>query len=56
MVPTLTDTDLRRRLNLPTPATAAPHDAEGEDDKDDGALRTTALHLALLRAMTEHRR
>ncbi|WP_282698102.1 Helicase associated domain protein, partial [Streptomyces sp. CC208A] len=25
-----------------------------EDNKDDGALRTTALHLAVLRAMTEH--
>ncbi|MQL62856.1 restriction endonuclease subunit R [Streptomyces vinaceus] len=47
VVPTLTDADLRRRLNLPTPG-----DGSGEDQ--DGALRTTALHLAVLRAMTEH--
>ncbi|MFF3467603.1 Helicase associated domain protein [Streptomyces sp. NPDC002619] len=53
VVPTLTDTDLRRRLNMPAPGTAAPG-AAGEDGKDDGALRTTALHLAVLRAMTEH--
>ncbi|WP_318205868.1 DEAD/DEAH box helicase [Streptomyces sp. SCL15-4] len=50
VVPTLTDTDLCRRLNLPTPA--APGDGSGE--YQDGALRTTALHLAVLRAMTEH--
>ncbi|MEU3411302.1 Helicase associated domain protein [Streptomyces sp. NPDC006658] len=50
VVPTLTDTDLCRRLNLPTPA--APGDGSGADQ--DGALRTTALHLAVLRAMTEH--
>lgn len=50
VVPTLTDTDLCRRLNLPAPA--APGDGSGEDQ--DGALRTTALHLAVLRAMTEH--
>ncbi|WOI60903.1 DEAD/DEAH box helicase [Streptomyces fradiae] len=50
VVPTLTDTDLCRRLNLPTPA--ALGDGSGEDQ--DGALRTTALHLAVLRAMTEH--
>ncbi|MGK7235792.1 DEAD/DEAH box helicase [Streptomyces hygroscopicus] len=49
VVPTLTDADLRRRLNLPNPSTTAP----GEEA--DGALRTTALHLAVLRAMTEHR-
>ncbi|MEU3290416.1 Helicase associated domain protein [Streptomyces longwoodensis] len=50
VVPTLTDTDLRRRLNVPAPVSATP----GGDGKDDGALRTTALHLAVLRAMTEH--
>ncbi|MFD0441395.1 Helicase associated domain protein [Streptomyces indonesiensis] len=49
VVPTLTDADLRRRLNLPAPGTTRP----GEDQ--DTALRTTALHLAVLRAMTEHR-
>ncbi|MFE0043678.1 DEAD/DEAH box helicase [Streptomyces albireticuli] len=50
VVPTLTDADLRRRLNLPTPAAAATNGSTA----DDGALRTTALHLAVLRAMTEH--
>ncbi|GHJ19107.1 MULTISPECIES: DEAD/DEAH box helicase [Streptomyces] len=54
VVPTLTDADLRRRLNLPTPGTAATGGSTTEEDKDDGALRTTALHLAVLRAMTEH--
>ncbi|MEV8047724.1 Helicase associated domain protein [Streptomyces griseoluteus] len=53
VVPTLTDTDLRRRLNMPTPSSAAPN-GTAEEEKDDGALRTTALHLAVLRAMTEH--
>ncbi|MFK4107115.1 Helicase associated domain protein [Streptomyces sp. NPDC002176] len=54
VVPTLTDTDLRRRLNLPAPGTTAPGGTTGQDGKDDGALRTTALHLSVLRAMTEH--
>ncbi|MFI1303374.1 DEAD/DEAH box helicase [Streptomyces sioyaensis] len=49
VVPTLTDADLRRRLNLPTPGTTP-----GGGEEVDGALRTTALHLAVLRAMTEH--
>ncbi|MFF2205498.1 Helicase associated domain protein [Streptomyces sp. NPDC058145] len=49
VVPTLTDTDLRRRLNLPAPGTAV------REGKDESALRTTALHLSVLRAMTEHR-
>ncbi|MEV5477862.1 Helicase associated domain protein [Streptomyces sp. NPDC052207] len=47
VVPTLTDADLRRRLNMPAPDTAG-------EEGDDGALRTTALHLSVLRAMTEH--
>ncbi|WP_436994731.1 Helicase associated domain protein [Streptomyces sp. enrichment culture] len=51
VVPTITDADLRRRLNLSTPGTTRPGDSEVQD----GALRTTALHLAVLRAMTEHR-
>ncbi|MGW5765819.1 DEAD/DEAH box helicase family protein [Streptomyces tendae] len=51
VVPTLTDTDLRRRLNLPIPSTTPPGDGEVQDS----ALRTTALHLSVLRAMTEHR-
>lgn len=51
VVPTLTDADLRRRLNLPT--ARPPGDGSGEEP--DSALRTTALHLAVLRAMTEHR-
>jgi len=53
VVPTLTDADLRRRLNLPTPGTTTTGPGPGEEA--DGALRTTALHLAVLRAMTEHR-
>ncbi|GCB53520.1 DEAD/DEAH box helicase [Streptomyces sp. NL15-2K] len=53
VVPTLTDADLRRRLNLPTPAT--PPADNGDGDRPDSALRTTALHLSVLRAMTEHR-
>ncbi|WP_049566359.1 DEAD/DEAH box helicase [Streptomyces sp. SBT349] len=49
VVPTVTDTELRDRLN--PPATSGQRDTEpaGED-----ALRTTALHLAVLRAMTQH--
>jgi superfamily II DNA or RNA helicase len=53
VVPTLTDADLRRRLNLPTPATPGDGPGGGGEDRD-GALRTAALHLAVLRAMTEH--
>ncbi|MGW1045004.1 Helicase associated domain protein [Streptomyces sp. NPDC002547] len=52
VVPTLTDADLRRRLNLPVPGTTPGDDSSEEPDS---ALRTTALHLAVLRAMTEHR-
>ncbi|WP_405901820.1 Helicase associated domain protein [Streptomyces sp. NBC_00656] len=47
VVPTVTDTDLRDRLNLPAPGTT---DQAGPQD----ALRTTALHLAILNAMAEH--
>ncbi|MER5881126.1 Helicase associated domain protein [Streptomyces sp. NPDC001910] len=50
VVPTLSDAELRRRLNMPAPGTANIAGEEG----DDGALRTTALHLSVLRAMTEH--
>ncbi|MGW5768797.1 Helicase associated domain protein [Streptomyces longwoodensis] len=55
VVPTLTDADLRCRLNLPT-STADPGGGRGDGSGEDrdGALRTTALHLAVLRAMTEH--
>ncbi|MEV8061649.1 DEAD/DEAH box helicase family protein [Streptomyces antimycoticus] len=50
VVPTISDADLRRRLNLPAPGTT-----DGEDRQEqESALRTTALHLAVLRAMTEH--
>lgn len=49
VVPTITDTDLRARLNLPPPGTATHAEADPED-----ALRTTALHLAVLNAMTTH--
>ncbi|MFD7764734.1 DEAD/DEAH box helicase [Streptomyces microflavus] len=48
VVPTLTDDDLRRRINLPAP------DPDGEGEGPDQALRTTALHLAVLRAMADH--
>jgi hypothetical protein len=53
VVPTLTDTDLRRRLNLPAPG--ATRSGGGSGEEGGSALRTTALHLAVLRAMTEHR-
>ncbi|MEW2325338.1 Helicase associated domain protein [Streptomyces griseoincarnatus] len=55
VVPTLTDTDLRRRLNLPSPSSAPAAARAGDDNAGDSALRTTALHLSVLRAMTEHR-
>ncbi|MDX2407341.1 Helicase associated domain protein [Streptomyces microflavus] len=48
VVPTLIDDDLRRRINLPAP------DPDGEGEGPDQALRTTALHLAVLRAMADH--
>ncbi len=47
VIPTITDTELRARLNLPAPGTA-PDAAPAE------ALRTTALHLAVLNAMSQH--
>ncbi|MGW5679257.1 Helicase associated domain protein [Streptomyces sp. NPDC003860] len=53
VVPTLTDADLRRRLNRPVPGSTSP-DGTAAEEEDDGALRTTALHLSVLRAMTEH--
>ncbi|MGW2866453.1 Helicase associated domain protein [Streptomyces sp. NPDC001205] len=49
VVPTITDTELRARLNLPQPGTAPAQGGLPED-----ALRTTALHLAVLRAMAQH--
>ncbi|WP_432185687.1 Helicase associated domain protein [Streptomyces tendae] len=55
VVPTLTHTDLRRRLNLPTPAVPPSSPTGKREGENDSALRTTALHLAVLRAMTEHR-
>ncbi|XQE77542.1 Helicase associated domain protein [Streptomyces microflavus] len=48
VVPTISDTDLRSRINLPAP------DPDGEGEGPDQALRTTALHLAVLRAMADH--
>ncbi|GHD35478.1 helicase [Streptomyces violarus] len=47
VVPTISDADLRRRLNLPAPGNAG-------DEEQDSESRTTALHLSILRAMTEH--
>ncbi|MEU6445063.1 Helicase associated domain protein [Streptomyces sp. NPDC047046] len=49
IVPTLTDDDLRTRLNLP--ASGATTD---QKPATDDALRTTALHLAVLKAMATH--
>ncbi|WND23631.1 DEAD/DEAH box helicase [Streptomyces violaceus] len=47
VVPTVTDTELRTRLNLPA--------SSATTDTDPGeALRTTALHLAVLNAMSRH--
>ncbi|MFD9132810.1 Helicase associated domain protein [Streptomyces bottropensis] len=46
IVPTLTDDNLRTRLNLPAPGTTAD-----QQPTTDEALRTTALHLAVLKAM-----
>ncbi|QIK04708.1 DEAD/DEAH box helicase family protein [Streptomyces sp. ID38640] len=50
VVPTVTDAELRTRLNLPAVDTGE----ESSPDPDD-ALRTTALHLAVLKAMAQHR-
>ncbi|MEF3113886.1 DEAD/DEAH box helicase [Streptomyces chrestomyceticus] len=49
LVPTITSSDLRARLNLPT------HTNDQNTPAPADALRTTALHLAVLKAMTEHR-
>ncbi|MGW4034537.1 Helicase associated domain protein [Streptomyces sp. NPDC004838] len=49
VVPTVTDTELRARLNLPAPGTTT-----GSDSKPEDALRTTALHLAVLNAIAKH--
>lgn len=53
VVPTITDADLRAALNLPAPGAGDDHD-ETKKQRAESALRTTALHLAVLRAMTEH--
>ncbi|MGW7359984.1 Helicase associated domain protein [Streptomyces sp. NPDC054802] len=53
VVPTITDAELRGRLNLPAPGTTGS-DGEDAEQRAEGALRTTALHLAVLKAMTEH--
>ncbi|MEV3972782.1 Helicase associated domain protein [Streptomyces sp. NPDC050698] len=50
IVPTLTDHDLRTRLNLPAPGTTSADHQPATDE----ALRTTALHLAVLKAMAAH--
>ncbi|GHH31714.1 DEAD/DEAH box helicase [Streptomyces lanatus] len=49
IVPTLTDETLRTRLNVPAPGTTAD-----QQPATDEALRTTALHLAVLKAMAAH--
>ncbi|MGW0669900.1 Helicase associated domain protein [Streptomyces sp. NPDC002746] len=48
VVPTIADADLRQRINLPAP------DPDGENEGPDHGPRTTALHLAVLRAMRDH--
>ncbi|WP_089229235.1 DEAD/DEAH box helicase [Actinacidiphila glaucinigra] len=49
IVPTISDDQLRTRLNLPTTPTAT-----GLTPGAGDALRTTALHLAVLKTMAEH--
>ncbi|MEV0495676.1 DEAD/DEAH box helicase [Streptomyces atratus] len=49
VVPTITDSELRTTLNVPAPGTTTD-DAATTDD----ALRSTALHLAVLRTMAAH--
>ncbi|MEU7011848.1 Helicase associated domain protein [Streptomyces sp. NPDC046332] len=49
VIPTVTDTDLRALLNLPAPGTPTSPGTGPEN-----ALRTTALHLAVLNAMAKH--
>jgi superfamily II DNA or RNA helicase len=51
VVPTISDDDLRTQLNLTTPASTSE---ETDEQSGDGALRTTALHLAVLKVMAEH--
>ncbi|MFJ3106529.1 Helicase associated domain protein [Streptomyces sp. NPDC086835] len=55
VVPTVSDADLRALLNLTAPGTT-PHDDSGGDSGGvgKGALRATALHLAVLKAMAQH--
>jgi superfamily II DNA or RNA helicase len=53
VIPTLTDAELRTRLNLPTPTPGTDDNGHTRPGTDD-ALRTTALHLAVLKAMTDH--
>ena len=52
IVPTISDEELRTRLNLPTRPTAPTTLGAGGGGGD--ALRTTALHLAVLKTMAEH--
>ncbi|MFI7180020.1 helicase associated domain-containing protein [Streptomyces spororaveus] len=57
VVPTITDADLRAVLNLPPPGTAGTPAADGSTahgGAGEAAARTTALHLAVLKAMTQH--
>ncbi|MFF2789738.1 Helicase associated domain protein [Streptomyces sp. NPDC058049] len=57
VVPTVTDADLRDLLDLPPPGTADTAAAGGgttHGGAGEAAARTTALHLAVLKAMTQH--
>ncbi|MFI6340972.1 Helicase associated domain protein [Streptomyces sp. NPDC050535] len=51
IVPTLTDDDLRARLNVPAPGGTPGNETLPDTDE---ALRSTALHLSVLKAMAEH--
>ncbi|MGW9072942.1 Helicase associated domain protein [Streptomyces yangpuensis] len=57
VVPTVTDADLRALLNVPPPGTADTAAAGGgtaHGGAGEAAGRTTALHLAVLKSMTQH--
>ncbi|MBT2526985.1 Helicase associated domain protein [Streptomyces sp. ISL-99] len=54
VVPTISDDDLRTQLNLTAPANTGSTGGDVGHSAPDGALRTTALHLAVLKAMAQH--
>ncbi|MFC8717078.1 Helicase associated domain protein [Kitasatospora sp. NPDC057198] len=58
LVPTITNTDLHRRLHTDTTSLQTDNTRSGDTQPNDAAagtaLRTTALHLAIHKAMAEH--